>query len=427
MRRLKAIDRLLTPERLKRYPLALLAVTAVIYLAGAARSHDWIEPGGKLVGRDFIAFFMAGDMVAQGRADRLYNVAAQTEYQNRFMDGINPRWTGVCLYLNPPHYAWAISWITRLGYGQALGVWWLASLAAFALTALIWLRWIAPGSARTPIILAVCMPAWFLTLAGGQNTFFSLLVLTGFCALLMRGRDAAAGFVLALLGYKFQLLLLPAALLLYKRRWRALGGLAAGGFATIALVAVGMGPDLLLQYLRLGSQLPDLMQFEGFDVYKQHSWYGFFQLLGEGWLTPSVIRMLTVVAVLATLAVLIRVWRGDWNPKSPRFAFQLAALIVAAALTSPHLFHYDTLILTLPAILAVRAASAPDHSVRLKAVLALGFVWLAIAGPLAPLIRFQLSPFIMLVWLLVLRGAVASREPADVPASTTRLPAAEPV
>ena len=60
------LGNVLTPERVRRYPLVLLAVTLSVYLSSALRSEHWVEPGGQIIGRDFLAFYMAGEMINRG-------------------------------------------------------------------------------------------------------------------------------------------------------------------------------------------------------------------------------------------------------------------------------------------------------------------------------------------------------------------------
>ena len=109
-------------------------------------------------------------------------------------------------------------------------------------------------------MLVVCTPSWFQALGGGQNTFFSLLILTGFCALLMKGRDGWAGLVLSLLAYKFYLIAVPALVLLGKRRWSAVGGLVLGGLLTLALTAATLGPGVIADYVQYAPSQARLME-----------------------------------------------------------------------------------------------------------------------------------------------------------------------
>lgn len=404
------IDALLTRERLWQYPLALFTVIVLAYGLTLVRSSNWIQPNGELVGHDFLAFYMAGDMVNQGRSADLYHGDGQRDYQTHFMERIhNKDWKGLCLFLNPPHYAWAMSWLARLSYGQALLAWWAISLMCFAATILIWRRWLPASDWPLAVALTISLPVWFLALAGGQNTFISLLILTGFCDLLIHKRDLAAGLVLSLLAYKFQFLLLPAGVLLVTRRWRAFAGLVAGCVLTLAFTAVTMGPGIIREYASFASRLGQLMLVNGFDVFKQHSWYGFFRLIGSGWMPVWLIRSLTLLASIACLLPLARIWRKSDSDEQSRLRLQLAALLIATGVTSPHLFHYDMLLLALPAVLwlaSVRATSAADRLApsqpAVRVLLAAGFIWLAIGAPLAVITRIQLSPILMTLLLAVL-------------------------
>jgi hypothetical protein len=311
------------------------------------------------------------------------------------------------LYRNPPHYAWAISVLSTLGYGPSLIVWWSLSGACFVATALLWRRWIGADSVGTPVLLAVCIPASFWAFAGGQNTFFSLLIFTAFCTLLLSGRDGWAGLVLSALAYKFQLLIVPVGLLVFKRRWRAVAGCCAGGLITALATAALLGWQAIPDYLRFGSDLGRVAQVEGFDLHKQHSWHGFFALLGRGWLSATTAWILTAAASLASLALLAYAWRGPWSRHNWRFPLQLSALIVATLLTSPHLAHYDMLIATLPAVLWLRATKStagPTPLQNIKVVLVVGFVWLAVSPTVASALHVQLSPLLMVAWLICVRA-----------------------
>jgi len=408
------IDLWLTQRRIRLYPPIIFAGMTILYLGALLRSDHWIEPDGRVIGRDYLAFFMAGEMVRDGAIGNLYSFPAQQSWQRDFMADINPNWSGTCLYLNPPHYAWFMSLVSRTGYGPSLIIFWLLSIACFVATVLIWRSWLPASQFKTAVILAVCMPAWFWALVGGQNSFFSLLILTGFCAMLCKRRDMAAGLVLSMMAFKFQLLLLPAAMLLLTRRWRACLGLAIGGVLTAGFTILAMGPQIIGDYVQFGAQLSGLLQIDGFDVYKQHSWNGFFALLGLGYMPVVSVRILAATFSLATLAIVASIWRKRFAPDKPQFALQLSALMMAALVTSPHLFHYDMLIAILPVMLWLKATTKQSAIVKtemqsdandgtLCALTAAGFCWLALSPAVAGATGIQLSPLLMTCWLIVVR------------------------
>ena len=67
---------MLTRDRIRRYPLIRFGVTVGLYLTGLARSRGWVEPNGQIVGRDYLAFYMVGDIgEAMDKAKKLREVA----------------------------------------------------------------------------------------------------------------------------------------------------------------------------------------------------------------------------------------------------------------------------------------------------------------------------------------------------------------
>lgn len=425
----ESLRHLASRERLWRYPAMLLGVTVACYLGTLARA-DWpIEPNGKIIGRDYLAFYTGGALVADGRSDRLFDPALHHRFQVELIGDANPDWTGTYPYRNPPHYAWLMSKLVRLGYLGSLGAWTLLSVAAFALSATILLDWLPERNRALSLLLIVAVPPWFQALAGGQNTFFTLAILTAFCSLLIKRRDGLAGLVLSLLAYKFYLIAVPALILIAKRRWRAVAGLAAGGAATLLLTAAVFGPGVIADYTQFAFGQTRLMQEDGFDIHKQHCWYGAIQLLLTGVVPQSSIGILAASASLATLVLLIPVWTGRWDPDEPVFRIRLAVLMLATLITSPHLLHYDVTLAVLPAVLWASAAARAGRinwQERITPLLVLGFCWLAVAESIARFTHTQATPVLLLCWMIIGQRLVAgSAEPGESPAARPVAPAAQ--
>ncbi len=406
---LRAISAWADADRIRRYPPALFLLTLALFGLTLIRSHGPIEPDGKIIGRDYFAFYTGGSLVNAGRLDDLFDAADHTAFQQEFMADINPLWTGTYPYRNPPHYAWFMSWFASLSYGPSLLAWSCLSLICFGATARLWRGWLAPGQLGIAALLVICMPSWFQALAGGQNTFISLLILTSFCGLLLKGRDGWAGIVLSLLAYKFYLIALPAMVLGVKGRWRAIAGLAAGGALTLIFTAAVMGPGIIIDYITFAPSQAALMEEGGFDIHKQHCWYGLFRLLGSGWMPLVSVQILTLTATGVTLLLLAVAWRGTWDPRSPIFGLQLSALVIATLATSAHLLHYDVTLISLPALLWLQSRNKlkrPAFDSTMKSILVIGFCWLAVAEPIARLTHIQLTPMLLLVLLGVIAGQV---------------------
>lgn len=411
------INAWLTPQRARTYPLLLLIAGAAVFLFSTLRASQWIESDGTVVGKDFLAFYMAGELVRDHQTADLYDFAAQQTWQQRFTETINPQWSGTCLYLNPPHYAWLMSQITRWGYGPALIIWWTLSLAAFGATIQIVKSLVTSRQRPTAILLTVCFPPFLWALATGQNAFITLLMLTGFCALHVHKRPLAAGLVLSLLAYKFQFIIIPAMILLLTRQWRAILGLAIGGAATLAFTLVTMGAESLTAYIAAGKQIGELMHTAGFDLHKQHCWTGLIALVGENRLPQSVIQIIGAILSIATLLLLYPVLRGGWSNDRRKRMLQWSAVLMASLAASPHLFHYDMLIAALPAILWFASTNGDTDQRQtdaLRAMAIIGFAWLAVSLVAAPIIGLQLSPILMTGWVAIIAsvsGTIAQRSP----------------
>jgi hypothetical protein len=106
-------------------------------------------------------------------------------------------------------------------------------------------------------ILGLLAVAWSypigFSFANGKDIPFVLFWLALAVALMVRGRETAAGAVLALCGIKFHLFLLIPVWIVCTRLWRFARGLAIGGAALVAVSFFAAGwnwPSLYLRVLR---------------------------------------------------------------------------------------------------------------------------------------------------------------------------------
>lgn len=193
----------------------------------------------------------------------------------------------------------------------------------------------------------------------GQNGLFSLtLVLAGWWQL-MRGREAWAGVLWALLAFKpvwaVAFFLIP----LLTRRWRMAAGMAGCGLAQIALTLPVVGWRTWLDWLRVG-------RMGAVDYTRQENWIFLSRdLLGlpRRWLLdfegnlavdvdnhplPTLLgwSLWTVVFVLTLFVV----WRGRRRMKAlsgPAASF----VLLGAIFSCYHFMYYDVMIAGLPVLL----------------------------------------------------------------------------
>ncbi len=176
-------------------------------------------------------------------------------------------------------------------------------------------------------------------------------------------RRVLAGFVLALCLFKPTLVALPALMLVVGRRWRVVGGFAAGGIA-MALLSVCDGGS---------GWLPGLVG--GFGDERESWWH----TTGEAWHEAKYVDMLAFfhlllpnpaapASVVATSVALIAVgwlgrawWRSDSSsPHGPATDRRLwAATLCFTLVVSPYVPIYDAILVVIAVSLVVRNRETP--------------------------------------------------------------------
>ena len=126
------IETVLTPWRMKWYSrgalLALAVALVVILVTGSGTTTMTGRIGG-----DYPAFYTAGQMIADGKADTLYSLSQQRAYQKVFVGEDS----GVLPFAYPPHFALVYAPLSQLPFRISYAVHTLAMVAALALACLL--------------------------------------------------------------------------------------------------------------------------------------------------------------------------------------------------------------------------------------------------------------------------------------------------
>jgi hypothetical protein len=331
-----------------------------------SRGAGLLDASGNLIGGDFLAFYTGARLFLAGRLAESYQPGAQFGFpaQAAFQrDVLAPQTvTGVSAFVNPPHAVLLYLPFAWPRYAVGLALWWIAGLAALALSIHLVRRELpALRAVPAPRLFAACwlyLPTW-AWFGFGQATALILLIYTGCFVLLRRGRDGWAGVCLSCLAFKPQLALALALLLVVRGRWRAL---AAGAAGTAAWLAIGatLAPGALSAYLALAPQLGALLRFHGYDTFGVQSFFGFACLLLDA-ASPRAADVLAAVLTLGALGWLAGRWRRvPWHPGTADWDLALAATLAIGLLASPQLYLYDLMLLLLPfAIVWARSPLEP--------------------------------------------------------------------
>jgi hypothetical protein len=360
----------LVQDRLLLARLAGAAVWLVwlISLALGGWRHDFV---GHRLGADHVQYYVVGQLVNEGQAEKVYDLPTTTARQAEVG---GERWEGVLPFRYPPFYALCFAATSRLPYEASWLVWTVASLLALVLAgrllgvpAATWIGW------------ALCFYPVFAAVSFGQNSLFSLFLLSAAFALWSAERPFAAGLVAGLLLYKPPILVGVGVLWLLdlRRSWRALLGLSVTGIALAALSFLVL-PDATWRFLESAGE--NMAMQNRASLAKLYSSQGFWMLL-----MPNPTPMTHVLSLLTSVAGLIVFMVLCW-PLRHRKPLAFALAVLATPWLSPYGMVYDWSILLIPAALLWR--ERPDERPLWLVLFAL--VWLA-ALVSDPLVQAQLK------------------------------------
>jgi len=367
------------------YPVMLALVPFAVWVLSVASGSGLLDRAGKVVGADFVAFYMAGVFARQGRLRELGDLVAQSEFQRQLVAPLTA--DGFVLWINPPFFAAAFAPLGGCSYRVALAVFWILGGATFVATVLVVRRLLCLPASRARLLLLA--GSYFPTIAWftfGQTSAFSLALMTASVAGLLLEHDLIAGLALGCLAYKPQLAIGLGLALIFARRWRAVSGAIVSGAGSF-VVSYVVAPEATRDWV-LGS--PALLSFireSRYPMWGLASLYGGSALLLDG-LSRSLAGVVGAALTGLALACLFRLWRAvPWRPSHTSFRLALAATLAVALLVSPHLYFYDLMLMLLPAALVVGVLSSEiaSHRARLaNAPIVAATAWVYFLGLPSP-------------------------------------------
>ncbi len=393
---------------LKPYYLRPVACALLAYLLGIQLS-GWfffvpVAIGGHA---DFRHLYTAGYMVRTGHARQLYDYEAQKAFQDKI---VSPE--EVALPFNHLAYeALLYAPLSFLTYRTAYFVF-LAVNIGF-LVASLWL--LRPHLGRLaefwrplPMAMAVCFLPIGVALMEGQDSVLLLLLCSCAYVGLLRGRDFAAGLLVGLGLFKFQIVLPVAALFLVWKRWRFAAGFTFSAAAVTAVSLWLVGPAQLMVYARslvsmsvaLASRV-DRLKY-GVSPTAMPNLRGLISGLGEGRIPTPWIQAATVA-----LSGLVLLWVAASAPRKRGGADALLLAITASMVVSYHVLTHDLSVLLIPIGVTLNRFLGVEVEGRGRDLLAAGAAALLFMTPgCLPFLRehFYLASLPLLFFLFVLRS-----------------------
>ncbi len=318
-----------------------------------------------------LRIFMTGiDLVASGHGDQLYHFDAQAKAQFQLYP--ETRTSGL-LPFNHPAYELLLYWpVSGLSYQMALLVWALANVGLVFLIAWLLGPYTRAVTQVTGIPLALYLLAFYpvmYVLGEGQDSLIFMLLLVLSLRSMDSGRTFLAGFLLALAGFKFHLVLAIAFFVLFLRgKWRGLAGFAIGGAVVGAISLALVGPAMIHDYpAMLRNQ--QVMTPWGFIPWFMPNLRGFLQWalvrwFDEGQILPVVFMTSAIVGVIATFLMLrSRVKPAAMNDESDE-SMVYAVAILTTILISYHLHMQDLTMALVPMVVLADRALREWHERR---------------------------------------------------------------
>ena len=307
----------------------------IFFIAG---SHGLIVELTAPTTTDYVSFYAAGSLAADGTPGLAYDRAAHYAAEQRATEPGIP----YQFFFYPPVFLLVCAVFSKLPYLVSFIVFQLVTLAGFLLV----MRAILRDTYRGWLVAVLGFSAVFWTIGLGQNGFLTVALLGGGLWLLDR-RPFAAGLLFGALCYKPHFGLLIPLVLLVSQRWTAILGAAVSLLGLCLLSVAAFGLDVWGQYLDAVLFSRGVYEAGQIDFAGYVTPFGAAMLVGlPVWLAHGV----QIVVSLSVAAVVAWIWR-----RGASLPVRAAALAAGTLLVVPLALLYDLLLLLLAMAWLVRA------------------------------------------------------------------------
>lgn len=283
---------------------------------------------------DFQEFYIAAQMIRHGDATRLYDFAAQAAYETKYVDPARSVAVPSNPFLYPAATALPFLPLTSLTLNAAWAVWLGVNLLLLLAAIRLLQSELSIPQDHWPLIVALLCAPVISGLWVGQVCFLLLFLYSvGFVAM-RHNRLFLAGFAVGLTALKFQLMIGFVFILLLRRCWKFVAGLAAGAFVVAGLSALIIGSRQLLAY-------PDFLR---------HS--AFHRRVAMPMIMPNLRGLLAVfigreppIWLVAAISAVLILWAAKaWRNTERGFSLAL----IATVLTAYHAYVQELTLLLIP-------------------------------------------------------------------------------
>lgn len=377
-------DGWITRRRVGIYAVTWLVLSSVLWIVWLGLGRGGMDLKGTVAGSDFLGFYSASVLVAEGRAVDAYDPVVFHAVQ-KSVAGADVE---LLTWPYPPPAFFLVGLWACLPYGMALALW-LGLSGAFYIGALSRIGQI--GHDRLLPWTLAAFPAFFLNWTHGQNGAWN----TGWLALgaaWMTRYPVWAGLSWSCLVYKPQIVLPLLGVLVLARRWRVLVAWGCGAVLWVGMSGVIWGIGSWEGWRGMMVQTVEWMEKGLLTFEKIPTTYAALRLagVGHGWAQMG--------QGLFLLGAGWMVRRVRWKDLD---GWGCAALAVPGIfLLSPYAWDYDLLLLALPLVWLGREALVTGWRPGEKTALLALALFPLLVSPVAHLTRLQVAPLVMIFLLM---------------------------
>lgn len=309
---------------------------------------------------DFRSSYSEGILYRENPASKMYDYSLQAEIQNQLFPKVSH--PGIALaYDHPPYELWIFLPFSYLSYAGAYYAW-VGLTLLLAVIAGIWLARNLPQLSEywSPFAVALIIAAYpfLMLIRQGQDTALALIVLVAAWVRLRRESDSAAGFILGLGLFKFQLFI-PLALLLAIWRPKIFKGFTiSGAIVTILSMAIvglsGVASYVSLLLRMAGNSTSAASEQYAMDARSMPNLRGLVYGIasgGGGAVPAALAKVVPIFIAAASLAIFCGAALALYRIR--KRSTEITDLVFAAALSvalvvSFHLQMHDLTLLALP-------------------------------------------------------------------------------
>jgi hypothetical protein len=342
-------------------------------------------------GNDFVQFYTLATLVRLGEFKSLVDDARFRQAQRQYLA---PAAHASYPALYGPQVAVGLGPLAALPYLGAFVCWSVITIAGIVWT--VRRCWYACpalyGWWRPVLAVTAAFPPFAYLVLAGQLSVVAVAALTLVVAGLSRGSKALAGGALGILGYKVSLLVPAVAVcVLAGEGTMVLVAVSVVVLQVIAVIPI-VGSDVVGAFisntLAVG-RAPDTLAATPALMFSLRTFWS--QLLPPGWVTAAY-----GFSAILTWALTAWGWRRTPDPLG-----RVAFLAISAALTAPHLYLYDLVVL-IPAFMSASGILVERQAPLLRWTTTLAFVSPCFSPPIAYWTHVQVGTVVLAAWLLVL-------------------------